>query len=173
MQTIYTFFIALTVLMLAYYGWQYMKQKWRGQIPGRAQPGTGRSAASRTEPDRPASIGDPSVAAAAMLYAVATEDGPLSGAEERLILALLERIVGLAPDAARSSLARGRRLAEGTTGDLTSRLHQLKGPIDVACTSTEKEELIAMLNEIAGSTLESMRSVREGIGRITVTLREG
>lgn len=44
--------------------------------------------------------GDPRVAVAAMMYAVATEDGPLTAEEERHILSLLASRVGLDPDLA-------------------------------------------------------------------------
>src|SRR5262249_51351621 len=54
---------------------------------------------------------DPRVAVAAMMYAVATEDGPLTPDKERRILALLSSTVGLGPDLARTCLTGGKRLA--------------------------------------------------------------
>ena len=116
---------------------------------------------------------DPRVAIAAMMYAVAAEVGPLTGAEERQILSLLSSKVGLEPRLASQCLDGGQRMARGLDGDLTSRLHQLLAPIARKCTDKEKQDVIEMLNVIAGSRAERLGPVREGLGRVASSLLHG
>jgi uncharacterized tellurite resistance protein B-like protein len=120
-----------------------------------------------------AGTNDPRLAVAAMMYAVATEDGPLTGEKERRILALLSATVGLGPDLARTCLTGGKRLAARQRGDLNSRLHQLLAPIVRQCTPEEKEDVIAMLRDVAGASADRFGPVREGIGRLSSTLLHG
>jgi uncharacterized tellurite resistance protein B-like protein len=116
---------------------------------------------------------DPRVAMAAMMFAVATEDGPLSLEKERRILSQLTSKVGLAPDLARTCLAGGKRLAAGLYGDLNSRLHQLVAPIEAQCSPEEKRDVIDMLRQIAGPSAHRVGSVRDGLGRLSSSLLRG
>lgn len=120
-----------------------------------------------------AGTNDPRIAVAAMMYAVATEDGPLTSETEGRILGLLTSTVGLGPDLARTCLTGGRRLAARLRGDLNSRLHQLLAPIARQCSIEEKEDVIAMLRDVAGPSAERFGPVREGIGRLSSTLLHG
>ncbi len=116
---------------------------------------------------------DPRVAVAAMMYSVATEDGPLTPEEERHILLLLNTKIGLEDDVARSCLIGGRRIARYLRGDLNSRLHQLLGPIERKCGPTEKQDVLDMLNAVAGRSAEHLGAVREGLGRVSSSLLQG
>src|SRR5262245_65896861 len=85
-----------------------------------------------------------------MMYAVATEDGPLTGEQERRILSHLSSKVGLGADLAQTCLTGGKRLARGVRGDLNSRLHQLVGPIEAQCSPEEKRDVVEMLRKVTG-----------------------
>src|SRR5712671_5991555 len=111
---ILAFFVTLFLAFIVY-------QFFFSRIP--RLPRTGRDWGS-------AGSNDPRVALAAMMYAVATEEGTLSLEKERHILSQLTSKVGLEPDLARTCLAGGKRLAGGLRGDLNSRLHQLVAPIE-------------------------------------------
>lgn len=115
---------------------------------------------------------DPRVALAAMMYAVAAEAGTVSPAQEELMLAVLTGNIGLDAKGARESLRHGRRLAQITRreGDLTSRLHRMKAPIAKHCSQQEREDVIDVLREIAGSSARQVGSVRDAIGRLAATL---
>ncbi len=116
---------------------------------------------------------DPRLALAAMMYAVATEDGPLTPVQEQRILSQLTARVGLGPDLAQTCLAGGKRLARGVHGDLNSRLHQLVAPIEAQCSLEEKRDVVDMLHLIAGPNAQRMGSVREGLGRLSSSLLRG
>jgi uncharacterized tellurite resistance protein B-like protein len=116
---------------------------------------------------------DPRVVVAAMMYAVATEDGPLTPAKERRILALLSSTVGLGPELAKTCLTGGKRLARRLGGDLNARLHQLLAPIERQCSPEEKQDVIAMLRDIAGPSADRLGPVRDGLGRLTSSLLHG
>ena len=113
---------------------------------------------------------DPRVALAAMMYAVATEDGPLTPVQEQRILSELTSRVGLGPDLAQTCLTGGKRLARVVHGDLNSRLHQLVAPIEAACSPEEKRDVIEMLHLVAGSSAERIGSVRDGLSRLSSSL---
>jgi hypothetical protein len=104
---------------------------------------------------------------------VATEDGPLTSEKERRILALLSTTVGLGPDLSRTCLTGGKRVAARLRGDLNTRLHQLLAPIVRQCSLEEKEDVIAMLRDVAGPSAERFGPIREGIGRLSSTLLHG
>ena len=74
---------------------------------------------------------------------------------------------------AEKCLTAGRRIARSLDGDLNSRLHQLKGPIEAKCGVRERQEVEDMLNAIAGRRAESDPAVREGLGRIAASLIHG
>ena len=116
---------------------------------------------------------DPRVALAALMYVVATEDGPLTPVQEKRILSELTSRVGLGPDLAQTCLTGGKRLARGVHGDLNSRLHQLVGPIEAQCSPEEKRDAVEMLHAIAGPSAERIGSVREGLGRLSSSLLRG
>ena len=116
---------------------------------------------------------DPRVALAAMMYAVATEDGPLSTEQERRILSHLSSKVGLGPDLAQTCLTGGKRLARALRGDLNSRLHQLVGPIEAQCSPEEKRDVVDMLRQIAGPSAHRIGAVRDGLGRVSSSLLRG
>jgi len=116
---------------------------------------------------------DPRVAVAAMMYAVATEEGPLSAEKERRILSQLSSRVGLGPDLAQTCLTGGKRLARSLHGDLNSRLHQLVAPIEAQCSPEEKRDVVDMLRLIAGPSAERLGSVRDGLGRLSASLLRG
>jgi hypothetical protein len=116
---------------------------------------------------------DPRVAVAAMMVAVATEEGPLTNQTEQRILAELISRVGLGPDLAQTCLMGGKRLARGLSGDLNSRLHQLAAPIEGQCSPEEKRDVMDMLRLIAGPSAERIGSVREGLGRLSSSLLRG
>jgi hypothetical protein len=115
---------------------------------------------------------DPRIAVAAMLYAVATEHASLTGEQERRIESLLSLRMGLDADAARACLTGGRRIARRLRGDLNSRLHQLLGPVERRCSPAEKQEVIDMLQVIAGPLAQRLGPVREGLGRVSATLMQ-
>jgi uncharacterized tellurite resistance protein B-like protein len=116
---------------------------------------------------------DPRVALAAMMYAVATEDGPLTPVQEQRILSELISKVRLGPDLAQACLTGGKRLARGVQGDLNSRLHQLVAPIEAQCSLEEKRDVVDMLHLIAGANADRIGSVREGLGRLSSSLLRG
>jgi uncharacterized tellurite resistance protein B-like protein len=116
---------------------------------------------------------DPRVAVAAMMVAVATEDGPLTAEKQGRILSLLSARVGLGPDLAHACLTAGKRLARRVRGDLTSRLHQLLAPIEAQCSPEEKRDVVDMLRHVAGPSAERLGPVREGLGRLSSSLLHG
>ena len=113
--------------------------------------------------------GDPRIAAAAMMYAVAGDQAPVSKEQEQMILGLLVKRMGASGAAAEHGLKLARRAAS-LEGDLTSRLHQLKDPIVAQCSAAEKRELIDMLRLVAGVQAERLGPVRDGIGRLSATI---
>lgn len=156
MPLIFAFFVALLLAAIAYHLMQRVPR-----VPHSAgEWGSGGS-------------NDPRVAVAAMMYAVVTEDGPLTTEKERHILAQLASRVGLEPGVARTCLTGGKRLARRLHGDLNSRLHQLLGPIERKCSPEEKQDIVEMLNAVAGPSAERLGPVREGIGRLSSSLRHG
>ena len=157
MPLILAFFVALFLAFLVY-------QFFFNRIP--RLPRSGRDWGS-------AGSDDPRVAMAAMMYAVATEDGPLTSEQERRILSQLISKVRLEPDLARTCLAGGKRLAGGLGGDLNSRLHQLVAPIEAKCSPEEKRDVIDMLRLIAGPSAQRLGPVRDGLGRLTASLLRG
>lgn len=116
---------------------------------------------------------DPRIAIAAMMYAVAAEDGPVTHEEERQILALLMARIGLGAEVAKTCLTGGRRLALDGKGTLNSRLHTLLGPIEEKCTPEEKQDVIEMLRLVAGPHADRLGNVRDGLSRVAATLRHG
>ena len=158
MPLIFAFFVVLVLALIVYYHLFYKR------IP--RLPRTGRDWGS-------AGGNDPRVAVAAMMYAVATEDGPLTPETERRILSQLSSRVGLGPDLARTCLTGGKRLARAVRGDLNSRLHQLVAPIEAQCSPEEKRDIIDMLRLIAGPSAHRIGSVREGLGRLSSSLLRG
>lgn len=113
---------------------------------------------------------DPRVAVAGMMYSVAAEDGPLTPEEERHIILLLRTKIDLEENMARSCLTGGIRMARYLRGDLNSRLHQLLGPIERKCSPQEKQDVLDMLNAIAGRSAERLGAVRDGLGRVASSL---
>ena len=113
--------------------------------------------------------GDPRIAAAAMMYAVAGDEAAVSKDQEQMILGLLVKRMGASGAAAEHCLKLARRAAS-LEGDLTSRLHQLKDPIEAQCSAAEKRELIDMLRLVAGNKAERLGPVRDGIGRLSATI---
>jgi hypothetical protein len=116
---------------------------------------------------------DPQIAVAAMMYAVATENAPLTAEQERHIRSLLSARMGLDLAAARACQADGRRIASRLRGDLNSRLHQLVRPVVQRCSRKEKQDVIDMLRIIAGPLAQRLGPVREGLGRVSATLLNG
>ena len=151
-------FLVVLVLALAVYHFFF------NRIP--RLPHTGRDWGS-------AGSNDPRVAMAAMMYAVATEEGPLTPEIERRILSQLTSRVGLGADLARTCLTGGKRLARGLHGDLNSRLHQLVTPIEAQCSPEEKRDVIGMLRLIAGPDAERLGAIRDGLGRLSSSLLHG
>jgi uncharacterized tellurite resistance protein B-like protein len=119
------------------------------------------------------SLSDPRVAVAAMMYAVATEHAPLTAEQERHIKSLLSSRMGLDADAAKTCLTGGRRIASRLGGDLNSRLHQLLEPVQQKCSLEEKQDVIDMLQIIAGPFAQRLGPVRDGLGRVSTTLMRG
>jgi hypothetical protein len=139
---IFAFFITLFLAFIVY-------QFFSNRIP--RLPRTGRDWGS-------AGSNDPRVALAAMMYAVATEEGPLSLEKERHILSQLTSKVGL---------------AGGLRGDLNSRLHRLVAPIETQCSPEEKRDVVDMLRQIAGPSALRLGPVRDGLGRLSSSLLRG
>jgi uncharacterized tellurite resistance protein B-like protein len=156
MHILFMFFVAMLLALFAY--------NFINRIP--RLPRTVRDWGS-------AGTNDPRVAVAAMMFAVATEDGPFTTEKEKRILALLSSTVGLGPDLARTCLVGGKRLAGRLRGDLNARLHQLIAPIAQQCSPEEKRDVIEMLQAVAGSGAERFGPVREGIGRLSSSLLHG
>jgi hypothetical protein len=113
---------------------------------------------------------DPRIAVAGMMYAVATEYGPMTPEQERHIIAQLTDRIGLAPDVARQCLTGGKRIARRLHGDLGARLHQLLRPIEAKCSAEEKMDVIEMVTVAAGANAQRIGSVRDGISRLQGTL---
>jgi hypothetical protein len=151
---ILVFFVILVLGLIAYYHFFF------NRIP--RLPHTGRDWGSAGS--------DPRVAVAAMMYAVATEEGPLTAETERRILSQLTSKIGLGPDLAQTCLTGGKHLARRLHGDLNSRLHQLAAPINTLCSPEEKRDVLDMLRLIAGPNAERLGSVREGLGRLSSSL---
>jgi len=151
---ILAFFVALVLALIVY-------RLFFNRIP--RLPRTGRDWGSTGS-------NDPRVAVAAMMYAVATEEGPLTPEKERRILAQLTSRVGLGPELARTCLTGGKRLARDLRGDLNSRLHQLVAPIETRCSPEEKRDVVDMLRLIAGPSAERLGPVRDGLGRLSSSL---
>ena len=158
MPLIFAFFVVLVLALIVYYHFFY------NRVP--PLPRTDRDWGS-------AGNNDPRVAVAAMMYAVATEEGPLSAEKERRILSQLTSRVGLGPDLARTCLTGGKRLARDLRGDLNSRLHQLVAPIEARCSPEEKRDVVDMLRLIAGPSAERLGPVRDGLGRLSSSLLHG
>ena len=158
MPLIFVFFVILVLALIVYYRFFY------NRIPD--LPRTGQDWGS-------AGNKDPRVALAAMMYAVATEDGPLTPVQEQRIISQLTSRAGLGPDLAQTCLTGGKRLARGVHGDLNSRLHQLVAPIEAQCSLEEKRDVIEMLHLTAGANAERIGSVREGLGRLSSSLLRG
>jgi uncharacterized tellurite resistance protein B-like protein len=116
---------------------------------------------------------DPRVAAAGMMYAVASESGPVTTVKTEQMISLLATTAGLTPDEARTCLTSGKQLSRRLDGDLNSRLHQMRGPIDAICSPQEKQDVVDMLRTVAGRSAESVPSVREAVGRIAGSLLHG
>ena len=116
---------------------------------------------------------DPRTAMAAMMYAVAVEDGPLTTEKGQQILSLLTTTVGLSPEVAHQCLTGGRNLARRLKGDLNSRLHQLRTPIERNCSQQQKQDVIDMLRQIAGRNAERVPAVRDALGRFAASLLHG
>jgi len=116
---------------------------------------------------------DPRIAAAAMLFSVAREEGEVDSEKSAQIVELLVATLGLAPDAARTCLGGGQRLARRLEGNLNSRLHQLRAPIERHCSAQEKQDVVDMLRSVAGRNLERTPSIREAVGRIAASLLHG
>src|SRR5262245_36318217 len=156
MPFVLSFFLAMLLALLVY--------RLMNRIP--RLPSTGRDWGV-------SGVNDPRVAVAAMMYMVATEDGRLTAEKEGRILSSLASTVGLGPDLARTCLTGGKRLARRLSGDLNTRLHQLLAPIERQCSPEEKQEVIAMLNDVAGPSAERLGPVRESIGRLSSSLLHG
>ena len=156
MHLVLMFLVALTIAATAYHFWQ--------RVPRLARLTGGWGSPAND---------DPRLAIAAMLVAVATEDGPMRSEEERLIVSMLSGTVGLDEATARTCRTGGRRLAARVHGDLNSRLHQLKPPVERHCSRLEKEQAVDMLRTVAGPSADSVHSVREGLGRLAATLLNG
>jgi hypothetical protein len=156
-------YLALPVLVLLLVAailrhiWEYIM----GRIPRLPQAVGDRGSGGRS---------DPRTAVAAMMYAVATEYAPLTAEQERHIKALMCSRMGLDPSAARACLADGRHVASRLHGDLNSRLHQLLGPVEHRCSRKEKQDVIDMLQVVAGPFAQRLGPVREGLGRLSATL---
>jgi uncharacterized tellurite resistance protein B-like protein len=155
---ILVFFVVLILALFLYYHFFY------NRIP--RLPSTGQDWGT-------AGSQDPRVAVAAMMVAVATEDGPLTPVQEQRILSELASRLRLGPDLAQTCLAGGKRLARGVQGDLNSRLHQLVAPIEAQCSLEEKRDVIDMLHLVAGANADRIGSVREGLGRLSSSLLRG
>ena len=158
MPLIFAFFVVLVLALIVYYHFFYNRVA--------RLPRTGQDWGS-------AGSNDPRVAVAAMMYAVATEEGPLTPETERRILSQLTSRLGLAPDLARTCLTGGKRLARGVHGDLNSRLHQLVAPIEAHCRPEEKRDVVDMLRLIAGPSAHRLGAVRDGLGRLSSSLLHG
>ena len=113
---------------------------------------------------------DPRMAVAAMMYAVAREDGPVTTDKEQQILSLLRSKVGLDRETAKTCLMGGKRMARMVRGTLNSRLHQFLTPIERKCSAQERQDVIDMLYVVAGSNAERLGSVRESLGRLSSSL---
>jgi len=155
---IFALFVVLVLALIVYYNFFY------NRIPH--LPRTDRDWGS-------AGSKDPRVAVAAMMYAVATEEGPLTAENERRILSQLTSRVGLGADLARTCLTGGKRLARSLDGDLNSRLHQLVAPIEAQCSPEEKRDVVDMLRLIAGPSAHRLGAVRDGLGRLSSSLLRG
>jgi hypothetical protein len=156
LHMILAFFIALVLAMFAYHLMQRVPR-----LPRTA--GDWGSAGSD----------DPRIAVAAMMYAVVTEDGPLTAEKERHILTQLTTTIGLERAVAQTCFIGGKRLARRLRGDLNSRLHQLLKPIEDRCSPEEKQDIVDMLNAVAGRSAERLGPVREGIARLSSSLLHG
>jgi uncharacterized tellurite resistance protein B-like protein len=113
---------------------------------------------------------DPRVAVAAMLVAIAIEDGPLTTEEQSHIERLLVTRMRLTQDIARTCVQSGIRAAQRQSGSLNSRLHQFRPVLSRHCSEQELQDVVEMLREIAGSSGERVWSIRDALGRISASL---
>jgi uncharacterized tellurite resistance protein B-like protein len=113
---------------------------------------------------------DPRMAVAAMMYAVAREDGPVTADKEEQILSLLRAKVGLDAESARICLTGGKRMARMVRGNLNSRLHQFLDPIERKCSAQERQDVLDMLHAVAGRSAGRLGSIRESLGRLSSSL---
>jgi uncharacterized tellurite resistance protein B-like protein len=93
-------------------------------------------------------VEDPRESATAMLVALAQHKGPLTEAQERLILSEMVSNFGLPTEEAREMLARARWLTKDA-GDVHHTLARLAPAIESKCSVEEKRDLIGMLKVVA------------------------
>ena len=157
MPLILVFFVVLVLALFVYY--QFIASR-----ACRAPTKTG---------DRPASK-DPRVALAAMMYAVATEDGPLTPVQEQRILSAANH------EGQGSGLISPRRASRAASAwpeaFTATSIH--------ACISSLRRSrpnaawrksaiVVDMLHLIAGANADRIGSVREGLGRLSSSLLRG
>lgn len=117
---------------------------------------------------------DPRIAAAAMMYAVASAQGRLSSHREDELTTLLGERLRLERDMAHRCFDAGKRLAGNLyDGDLVDRLHALMPPVAARCNDAEKQDVIDLLAAAAGTHAQRIGPVRDGIGRVSATLLHG
>ncbi len=116
---------------------------------------------------------DPRVAVAAMMHAVASENGPVSQETEQRILSLLTTRLGMDRELARMAYSSGRRIDLKQRGALNARLHRLVTPIERNCTLEERRDVAEMLRIAAGASADRIGNVRDSVGRVTATLLHG
>ena len=97
-----------------------------------------------------ASISDPREAAAAMMVAVAENDGALTDAERRTIIDQMVNNFAVKEQLGEELLAHARWLARDA-GDLTTFLKRLSAPIKATCSETESRDLIDMLHRVGSA----------------------
>ncbi len=89
-------------------------------------------------------IEDPREAAAAMMVAVAQNDGPLTDAERTLIISKMTETFDSSPKQAEELLARGRWLTKDSL-DIANVMRRVAPVILKSCGPNERRDLLAML----------------------------
>ena len=98
------------------------------------------------------------------------QDGPLTAEKEERILSQLHSRLGFEPNVARACLAASRQIASYLHGDFNSRLHKPLRPIQRNCTWREKQDVVEMLEAVAGQGAASPGPMRDGLDRLASTL---
>lgn len=110
-------------------------------------------------------VADPREAGAAMMVAVAQDDGAISAREENLITALCKAHFEVGESDAKELMAMGRYLSQ-EMGDLSTFLRRLSKAVQAHCSRKEQSDLIAMLHAVGSADGDIDDGVEHAIMRL-------